>query len=264
MRFTRCDACGAKALMAASQCPKCSHWLGLRDDRGETVPLARCRTCQGYYPRKQGGCKWCGAEQPASRPSGLVWGGLSIVLIAGVAWGATRALGDSSAAGELVALAPPRMTAIVSSAAAPSVTPPDPASRPMPSPPIPSQVMPPSSATAALVPAGVQAAVVGTAPAAEAETRPISRPAVASATETRPAPPDAQYPADTVRPMPGDAGTARTWVNVRAGTSRAAEVLGVVTPDARVRFGEMRGAWIQIKTADLTGWADRRLFVVVR
>lgn len=76
--------------------------------------------------------------------------------------------------------------------------------------------------------------------------------------------PDVKSPADTVRPRPGDEGTARTWVNVRAATGRAAEVLGVITPDTRVRFGQARGAWIQVRTAALSGWADRRLFSVVR
>ncbi|HSA57456.1 MAG TPA: SH3 domain-containing protein [Gemmatimonadaceae bacterium] len=71
-------------------------------------------------------------------------------------------------------------------------------------------------------------------------------------------------PADTVRPMPGDEGAARTWVNVRAATGTAAEVLGVITPETRVRFGEAKGAWIRVSAAGLSGWVDRRLFTVIR
>lgn len=269
MRFTRCDACGAKALMAASQCPKCSHWLGLRDDQGETVPLARCRSCQCYYPRKQGGCKWCGTPQRASRASALVWGGLSVVLIAGVAWGATRAFGESKSS--LESPAPARTSAIASSAATPADTPhPDPIPPPVPSP----MSLPVTPASAVPTSTATPAAPVPNVPAPDARPLPqqptplvsVSQASVsqASVSQNRLAPPDAEPSVDTVRPMPGDEGTARTWVNVRAATGKAAEVLGVLTPDTRVRFGEARGAWIQIKTASLSGWVDRRLFSIVR
>src|SRR6185312_17086419 len=64
MRFVRCEACGAKALVAASGCPHCGTSLGLRDSRGEPLALAHCPTCDLYYPRKLGECRWCGTEAP--------------------------------------------------------------------------------------------------------------------------------------------------------------------------------------------------------
>ena len=245
--------------MAASQCPKCSHWLGLRNDKGETVPLARCKSCQCYYPRQQGGCKWCGTQQPASHASSLVWGGIGVVIVAGVAWGAARVLGDSDAP-----VAPSRTATIAMTAAAEPVTPaPEaaPSLRPAAQPAAPTTAAPPASGVSVAPPPEPRAIPQqqNQSPAAAPRSTPV-----ASATGTRPTLPDATNPADTVRPRPGDEGSARTWVNVRAATGRAAEVLGVITPDTRVRFGEARGAWIRVRTADLSGWADRRLFSVVR
>src|SRR5688500_19909263 len=37
----RCDVCGTKALMAASQCPKCAHGFEVRDGFGALLPLSR-------------------------------------------------------------------------------------------------------------------------------------------------------------------------------------------------------------------------------
>jgi SH3-like domain-containing protein len=67
-----------------------------------------------------------------------------------------------------------------------------------------------------------------------------------------------------VKPFPGEQGTARTWVNVRAATGMDAPVIGIINPDTRVRFGRSRGGWIEVRTARFEGWADRRLFLVVR
>jgi hypothetical protein len=86
MRFVRCDSCGAKALVAATQCPKCSHPLGLRSSYGEAVPLAHCRGCDTYFPRAQGKCRWC--DEPARSVSHVpfLWGAAGLVIVAG-AWG---------------------------------------------------------------------------------------------------------------------------------------------------------------------------------
>jgi hypothetical protein len=69
---------------------------------------------------------------------------------------------------------------------------------------------------------------------------------------------------DSLKPEAGGEGTARTWVNVRAANNRGSEIVGVITPDTRVRFGERRAGWIQVTSARILGWADPRLFVVVR
>src|SRR5262249_44268342 len=67
MRSVRCDVCGTKALMAASQCPKCAHLFELRDGFGELLPLSYCDSCDSHYPASLGSCKWCGTK-PAPPP----------------------------------------------------------------------------------------------------------------------------------------------------------------------------------------------------
>jgi hypothetical protein len=88
MRFVRCEACGAKALVAASGCPACGHSLGLRNSRGEPVPLAHCPNCDLYYPRQLGECRWCGTEASAFHIAPYLWGGAGFVLLIGMAWAA--------------------------------------------------------------------------------------------------------------------------------------------------------------------------------
>ncbi|HEV8449271.1 MAG TPA: hypothetical protein VGQ44_20770 [Gemmatimonadaceae bacterium] len=77
MRSVRCEVCGTKALMAASQCPKCSHLFEMRDGFGELLPLAFCSSCQSYYPAHVGSCKWCGTlPEPVRKP--LPWTHISL------------------------------------------------------------------------------------------------------------------------------------------------------------------------------------------
>ena len=95
MRVVRCDACGAKAMIAAGQCPKCSHLFELRDGFGELLPLAYCSSCESYYPEHIGQCKWCGTkpERPPIWPQvlrGLAAAGA--VAIVGTAYLGSRAV----------------------------------------------------------------------------------------------------------------------------------------------------------------------------
>src|SRR5215813_2423817 len=78
MRSVRCDACGTKALMAASQCPKCSHWFEMRDGFGELLPLAFCSSCQSYYPAHVGMCKWCGTTPEPVRRLNVPWARIGV------------------------------------------------------------------------------------------------------------------------------------------------------------------------------------------
>jgi len=88
MRSVRCDACGTKALMAASKCPKCAHGFEVRDGFGALLPLSHCAACDSYYPAKLGACKWCGT-QPERAPIGpYVWKGLGVLTFVAMAWGA--------------------------------------------------------------------------------------------------------------------------------------------------------------------------------
>jgi len=88
MRSVRCDACGTKALMAASKCPKCGHGFEVRDGFGEMLPLSHCATCDSYYPAKIGSCKWCGTQPERASIGPYVWKGLGVATFVAMAWGA--------------------------------------------------------------------------------------------------------------------------------------------------------------------------------
>jgi SH3-like domain-containing protein len=53
---------------------------------------------------------------------------------------------------------------------------------------------------------------------------------------------------------------ARTWVNVRSDASRGGQVVGVIKPAARAMLGTGRAGWRQVRSPDISGWADPRLF----
>ncbi len=53
---------------------------------------------------------------------------------------------------------------------------------------------------------------------------------------------------------------ARTWVNVRNDASRGGEVVGVIKPASRAMLGTDRAGWRQVRSLDVTGWVDPRLF----
>src|SRR5215472_9041222 len=85
MRSVRCEVCGTKALMAASQCPKCSHLFEMRDGFGELLPLSFCTSCQSYYPAHVGSCKWCGTTpEPVRKP--LPWTHITVGGLIALAW----------------------------------------------------------------------------------------------------------------------------------------------------------------------------------
>ena len=53
---------------------------------------------------------------------------------------------------------------------------------------------------------------------------------------------------------------ARTWVNVRNDASRGGNVVGVINPSSRAMLGESRGGWRQVRSTDVVGWVDPKLF----
>ena len=82
MRAVRCDACGAKAMIAAAQCPKCGHLFELRDGFGALLPLAYCSSCESYYPASLGECKWCGTKPERAPIAPQIWRGVGAVALA--------------------------------------------------------------------------------------------------------------------------------------------------------------------------------------
>lgn len=53
---------------------------------------------------------------------------------------------------------------------------------------------------------------------------------------------------------------ARTWVNVRRDASLVGDVVGVIKPSAKAMLGIGRSGWRQVKSPDVSGWVDPRLF----
>lgn len=53
---------------------------------------------------------------------------------------------------------------------------------------------------------------------------------------------------------------ARTWVNVRRDASRIGDVVGVIKPSEKAMLGIGRDGWRQVKSPDISGWVDPRLF----
>ena len=214
MAYLRCTACGSKALVAASQCPRCAHPFNLLSSRGDRVKLSRCRGC-GIMHRFDATCHWCGVLPKASWQSPAVWRSAAAVLLSITVAGAAWRYGS------------PLRVDLMQRLNAESVTV--------------GQVATSEPAPAA-PPGETDAVVSGTA---NAMTLADSL-ATASATSM-----------DSITWTPA---VARTWVNVRNDASRGGEVVGVIKPASRAMLGTDRAGWRQVRSPDVNGWVDPRLF----
>lgn len=212
MAYLRCTACGSKALVAASQCPRCWHPFQLVNARGDRAKLARCRGC-GIMHRADSLCHWCGEIKTPAWRSAAVWRPLS-----GLAAAAVLAVGGWQ-------LGPGALSAVRSSAAS----------------------LRASTAPVATVAEGSAGTPSVAAPRPEPRDNGLITSAMA-ATVTQ---------ADSIEWTPA---VARTWVNVRSDASRDGEVVGVIQPDARALLGSDRAGWRQVRSTEVTGWVDPRLF----
>lgn len=274
MQAVRCDACGMKALVAASQCPHCGHLLDLRDSFGELLPLAHCPSCDCWYPRREGSCRWCGTAPEASRMAPLLWKGAGIVAFAGMAVGVflTRDTAEEPARDTLLPRMEPVFATPVAGAAATG-----------------SQVAtadttrPPGADSAAIAASDTlgnrvevaelaSAALAGPPAAVESVTVPAPAPAAAerpAPVQVTPATPRAAVvPRAAVRGPATPVRNTRqqrravgwtsvvilSWSTVRSAPERGARILGSVGPDTHVQLGEVRGDWRRIRTAGLAGW----------
>jgi len=261
MQLVRCEQCGAKALIAASQCPRCAHAFFLRDSRGQTVPLGHCGECDTYYPRSRGGCKWCGTKAssfPVS-PVQLVVGVVAAACIVAIGvWQYRARRPDLLDPGVSVAA-----TAVIPPVEIPLVTP---AALAMDSGAIADSLrlaggraVAPGEGRGVDSSAGTVATTLPPAPAPVVPNPPVgARPAatqaVAPTVTGTPVPPPTRYAGPWTRAV------AQSWVNVRSAASLTASVVGVVTPNARVQLGEQRGGWRRVRSAGFEGWADGNLF----
>ena len=240
MRLVRCDACGAKAILAASQCPKCAEPLYVRNERGDEVRLVGCRSCGTFYPSSRDGCRWCPAVERASMPR---WTGKAVVAVVTLAasLGAWQFLPASSTPEPLPnviavqAAAVPRLAAVAV---------------------IPSPVIP-STQRAKGLPA--IASDTGTRAARKAATSVVAGGAAREPTSkavAEPRPTRSSGSTDLV------SAKATTWVNVRAEANARSAIVGMILPDSIVELGERRGGWRRVSTRWFSGWASARLFAV--
>lgn len=229
MAYLRCESCGSKALSAASQCPRCAAPFDLTDARGFRAPLKKCGGC-GIMHRQDRNCHWCGARSvPAWRSARVLSSAAAVALVSLVGFGSytyREPLRDTASLIVARAFAPaPRAEA------APST---------------------PASTTPA--PSAVVESPTTIAPTANAELTETDSTSAAlafdSGTMIASAP-------DSIRWIPA---VARTWVNVRNDASRDGNVVGVINPASRAMLGTTRGGWRQVKSTEVTGWVDPRLF----
>lgn len=240
MAFLRCTQCGSKALVASSQCPKCAHPFKLLDARGERAKLKRCRSC-GIVHRADTLCHWCGEVKGLSLPQwtsvrvdSSMWRSAAAVAlmmtVAGGVWRFSPQLKLAASAVRTPAndVKSPSVSGDVrqnEAAGVPRRT---------------------SAASAAVTtdPAVAAAAVATGAAGTPTVEVPVSAPSVDGA-------------AEEIRWTPA---VARTWVNVRADASRGGPVVGVIKPAARAMLGTGRAGWSQVRSRDIRGWVDPRLF----
>ena len=257
MRFVRCEQCGAKALIAASQCPRCTNPLALRDSRGVAVPLAHCPACDTFYPRSRGGCGWCGTTSrtfsiaPFLRVAGLV----AAIGVVGTGLWLYRSPSTGQGAMSVEGAAPRRAT---------PGKPSSPEGRP-------------DGVAADTVLAPESAGMAARARVSEGTlpdgTLPDTAVPVAIAPHSTVRAPAASPSAAAARPQsaapqsrdryagPWTRATARSWVHVRETAMPEAKIVGVVTPNTRVRVGEWRSGWRRVRAAGVEGWADASYFV---
>ena len=269
----RCDRCGNKALIAASQCPHCGHLFGIRDGFGELLPMEHCTTCDTHYPARDGACRWCGTKPEVFRIAPYAWKGAGVLACIGLGWGAWAAsrgtnetaiaesvneslttVVDSGIAARrrarVVAVADTALDSLLAAVATIDSSPPADSATDSVS----TQPSLGAQQLASTVPESVAAAPV---PAPVAIDSTIHRtPTVAARVRSTPKVTTVR-PSRTARWMRA---TVRNWVIVRAAASQSARVVASIGPDTRVQLGEARGDWMRIRMKGITGWVERSRF----
>ena len=268
MRSVRCDACGAKALMAASQCPKCGHLFEVRDGFGELLPLAYCSSCESYYPAHLGSCKWCGTTPEAAPKAPLIWKGAAIGGLIAAAWlggffmlrepkhkTATRARataqsrpGTSTPADSVIAIgewvpvdsAPSNDPVMAGGGTGGAVVVPVVATSNVPVVTAPDVVVPQGAATRA-------------APRASAAPVPFNNSYSGMPAGTPKVSSSKSRSASRWVPS-----VARSWVIVRSDARQDSRIVASVGPASRVMLGESQGSWRRLRSRDIVGWVDLR------
>ena len=254
MPYTNCTACGAKALVGATRCPRCQVPFVSYEFGGERVVTVNCPNCGVQRPVAIGVCPNClMSTAPSGRrlARGLILTGLGIAAILTLGYLISRGteqtkseqvpaanVADTDVTAEL--LPPSDSMALVAADSSERAT------------------------SALLVPA---AAIPTTAPTivpAASQTAPPADPAKAvspNPAAPRPAPPPSVAVPDTGR---WEYATANTWVRVRSAPRRESDVLRLVDPGQRVQLGPPMYGWRPVRVGGDRGWVDPHFFTVVR
>lgn len=225
MAYLRCTACGAKALSAATQCPRCTTPFALTDAEGRRVRLTPCRGC-GYLHRVDVACHWCGVLPPSAWRRPARWHRVAVAMLSLVVAGGAWRVGAREGAAPVVAPRPEAGEAAASGGNTPTVQ---------------------AGGAAAFTPATLGADSVD-APLPGPVPLPLPAPVTG----------EARVGGDSLPWVPA---VARTWVNVRRNAARDGEVVGVISPDSRAMLGTHQSGWRRVRSADVNGWVDPRLFV---
>lgn len=253
MRSVRCDQCGMRAMLAASQCPHCGHLFELRDGFGEFLPLAHCGSCDSYYPARLGSCRWCGTKPESFRVAPYAWRGVGVLACVGLGWAAWLANRTSSEQEAVIVNVPaekPTVTLTTQVDSGSTFVPP-----------ILGEVFDSTHLSTPTTGVGsdsifVDSASVAPGPAPYAvDSVPREAP---PAVTVRPA--AATKPAARPRSARWVGATARRWVTVRASATNKSRIVASIGPDTRVQLGESRGEWRRIRTKGITGWIEGSRF----
>lgn len=256
MPYTNCAACGAKALVGATRCPRCQAPFVSYEFGGERVATVNCPNCGVQRPVAIGVCPNClMSTAPSGRrlARGLMLTGVGIAAILVVGYLISRRT-------ELTKSAQAPAASVVDTGVTPAVTAPIDSAAPTSFDSSERVVSASATTAAASVPAATPAVIPSpprTAPSATPATSVTPNPAV-----TPPAPPPTVTVAD---PGVWESATANTWVRIRSAPTRESDVLRVVDSAQRVRLGPPRtNGWRPIRVGVDRGWVDPRFFTVVR
>ncbi|MFA6168953.1 MAG: hypothetical protein WC700_20170 [Gemmatimonadaceae bacterium] len=254
MPYTNCTACGAKALVGATRCPRCQAPFVSYEFGGERVVTVNCPNCGVQRPVAIGVCPNClMSTAPSGRRlvRGLMLTGVGIAAILAVGYLISRRT-DQTKSAPIPAVSVPD-TGVIAEAASPvdstALIAADSSARAAPASAAPVPASIPTTAPAA-VPAALRAA-----PTADATKSALPNPAAPI-----PAPPPSVAVPDTGR---WEFATANTWVRVRPAPTRESETLRMVDSAQRVQLGPPTNGWRPIRVGVDRGWVDPRLFTVL-
>jgi hypothetical protein len=235
MPYTNCTACGAKALVGATRCPRCQVPFVSYEFGGERVVTVNCPNCGVQRPVAIGVCPNClMSTSPSGRrlARGLILIGLGIAAILTVGYlisRSTEQTGSDQVPAAIVA---------DSDLAADSILPGD---------------------TAVLAAADSTERAASTSVAPVAAVNPTTAPATVPTAARAASPPRVAVP-DTGR---WEFATAKTWVLVRSAPTKESQALRMVDSAQRVQLGPPMNGWRPIRVGVDRGWVDPRFFAVV-